>query len=127
MNGLRSSRELGRNKMTDSSMTNNLIIDKFHKKHHMGAVFRPKDLRRDYKKVIENAIKDFSPDTKDNVIKLLDSWEGIRSEEKLKEILGQDKATEDLLKNIKAKEEVNLTNEERKRLSNMFKESLTFD
>ena len=93
----------------------------------MGAVFRPKDLRRDYKKVIENAIKDFSPDTKDNVIKLLDSWEGIRSEEKLKEILGQDKATEDLLKNIKAKEEVNLTNEERKRLSNMFKESLTFD
>jgi hypothetical protein len=108
-------------------MANNLIIDKFHKKHHMGAVFRPKDLRRDYKKVIENAIKDFSPDTKDNVIKLLDSWEGIRSEEKLKEILGQDKAAEDLLKNIKAKEEVNLTNEERKRLSNMFKESLTFD
>jgi hypothetical protein len=126
MNGLRSSRELGRNKMTDSSMTNNLIIDKFHKKHHMRDVFRPKDLRRDYKKVIENAIKDFSPDTKDNVIKLLDSWEGIRSEEKLQEILGQDKAAEDLLKNIKAKE-VNLTNEERKRLSNMFKESLTFD
>ena len=92
----------------------------------MGAVFRPKDLRRDYRKVIENAIKDFSPDTKDNVIKLLDSWEGIRSEEKLKEILGQDKDAEDLLKDIKAKE-VNLTNDERKRLSNMFKESLTFD
>lgn len=92
----------------------------------MGAVFRPKDLRRDYRKVIENAIKDFSPDTKDNVIKLLDSWEGIRSEEKLKEILGQDKDAEELLKNIKAKE-VNLTNDERKRLSNMFKESLTFD
>jgi hypothetical protein len=92
----------------------------------MGAVFRPKDLRRDYRKVIENAIKDFSPDTKDNVIKLLDSWEGIRSEEKLKEILGQDKYAEELLKNIKAKE-VNLTTDERKRLSNMFKESLTFD
>jgi hypothetical protein len=45
----------------------------------------------------------------------------------LKEILGQDKA-EELLKNIKAKEgEVNLTNDERKKLSNMFKESLTFD
>lgn len=92
----------------------------------MGTVFRPKDLRRDYRKVIENAIKDFSPDTKDNVIKLLDSWEGIRSEEKLKEILGQDKYAEELLKNIKAKE-VNLTTDERKRLSNMFKESLTFD
>ena len=97
----------------------------------MGAVFRAKDLQRDNKKILENAIKDLSPDTKDNnnIIKLLDSWdkEGIRSEEKLKEILGQDKAAEDLLKNIKAKEEVNLTNEERKRLSNMFKESLTFD
>ena len=96
----------------------------------MGAVFRAKDLRRDYKKILENAIKDLSPDTKDNnnIVKLLDSWEGIRSEEKLKEILGQDKA-EALLKNIKAKkeEDVNLTNDERKKLSNMFKESLTFD
>lgn len=96
----------------------------------MGAVFRAKDLGRDYKKIIENAVKDLSPDTKDtnNIIKLLNSWEGIRSEEKLKEILGQDKA-EDLLKNIKAKEEkeVNLTNDERIKLSNMFKESLTFD
>jgi hypothetical protein len=95
----------------------------------MGAVFRAKDLGRDYKKIIENAVKDLSPDTKDNnkIIKLLDSWEGIRSEEKLKEFLGQDKA-KDLLKNIKAKEgEVNLTNDERKKLSNMFKESLTFD
>jgi hypothetical protein len=97
----------------------------------MGAVFRAKDLQRDNKKILENAIKDLSPDTKDNnnIIKLLDSWdkEGIRSEEKLKEILGQDKV-ESLLKNIKAKEDdVNLTNDERKKLSNMFKESLTFD
>jgi DNA-binding ferritin-like protein (Dps family) len=97
----------------------------------MGAVFRPKDLQRDYKKIIENAIKDLSPDAaKDNninVIKLLDFWkEGIISEEKLKEVLGHDKA-EELLKNIKAKKEANLTNEERKTLNNMFRESLTFD
>jgi hypothetical protein len=33
----------------------------------MGAVFRPKDFRRDYnKEILENAIKDLSPDTKDN-------------------------------------------------------------
>ena len=94
----------------------------------MGAVFRPKDFRREYnKKILENAINDLSPDTKDNVIKILDSWEGIRSEEKLKEILGQNKAPEELLKNIKANVEVNLTNDELKRLGNMFKESLTFD
>jgi hypothetical protein len=42
----------------------------------MGAVFRPKDLDRGQRKVIDNAIKDFTPDTKDNVNKLLDSWEG---------------------------------------------------
>jgi hypothetical protein len=44
-----------------------------------------------------------SIDTKGNVNKLLDSWEGPKSEEKLKEILGQDKA-EKLLKDIKSEE-----------------------
>jgi hypothetical protein len=93
----------------------------------VGAVFRPKDLGRGYRKVIENAVKDLRPDTKDNVIKLLDSWEGKRSEEKLKEILGKDKSQE-LLKNIEGKgEEVDLTKEEQKRLKNMFRESITFD
>jgi hypothetical protein len=37
----------------------------------MGAVFRPKDIIRDHRRVINNAIKDFAPDTKDNVDKLL--------------------------------------------------------
>ncbi len=69
----------------------------------MVAVFRPKDLDRGHRKVIDNAIKDFTPDTKDNVNKLLDSWEGPKSGEKLKEILGQDKA-EKLLRDIKSKE-----------------------
>ena len=68
----------------------------------MGAVFRPKDLARGNIKVIDNAIKDLTPDTKDNVIKLLDSWKGEESEEKLKEILGQDKAKQ-LLSNIESK------------------------
>jgi hypothetical protein len=69
----------------------------------MGAVFRPKDLDRGQRKVIDNAIKDFTPDTKDNVNKLLDSWEGKKSEEeKLKGIVGEDKA-EELLKNMESK------------------------
>ena len=71
-------------------------------RHYMGAVFRPTDLARGNRKVIDNAIKDFTPDTKDNVIKLLDSWKGEESEEKLKEILGQDKAKQ-LLSNIESK------------------------
>ena len=72
----------------------------------MGAVFRTKDLYRSQRKVIDNALKDLSPDTKDNVIKLLDSWEGKNSEEKLKDILGKDKA-EELLKNNRNKKKNN--------------------
>ena len=41
----------------------------------MGAVFRPKDLPSVRKKIIENAVRDFSPDVKDDVVKMLDSWE----------------------------------------------------
>lgn len=90
----------------------------------MGAVFRPKDFHRDNRKVVENAVKDFSPDTKDNVIKLLNSWDGKRSASKLRQILGQNKS-EELLINIA--EDVNLSEDERTRLRSMFRESLTFD
>jgi hypothetical protein len=65
----------------------------------MGAVFRPKDLGKANRRVIENALKDLSPDTKDSVIKLLNSWEGKTSGNKLKQILGQNEA-EELLRNI---------------------------
>ena len=37
---------------------------------------------------VQESIKDFSPDTKDSVLKIMDSWEGTKSEEKLKELLG---------------------------------------
>ena len=69
----------------------------------MGAVFRPKDLGKGYRKVIENAIKDLLPDTKDTVIRLLLS-EGIDSEEKLKGVLGQNRF-EDLLKILREQED----------------------
>jgi hypothetical protein len=92
----------------------------------MGAVFRPKDLGRDYSKIIENAISDLSPDTKDNVIKLFNGWEGTNSKEKLSEMVGPDKA-KDLLKKIEAYVEVDLTDEERNALKEIFKDSLTFD
>ena len=68
----------------------------------MGAVFRPKDLARGNRKVIDNAIKDFTPDTKDNVTNLLDSSKGKESEEKLEEIPAQDKAKQ-LLSDIESK------------------------
>jgi hypothetical protein len=91
----------------------------------MGAVFRPKDFGgRDNWKVAENAVKDFSPDTKDSVIRLLNSWEGKKSANELRKILGQNRS-EELLKNISGN--ADLSKDEQIRLRNMFRESLTFD
>lgn len=91
----------------------------------MGAVSRPKDFgSRSNRKVIESAIKDFSPDIKDNVIKLLNSWDGRRSASKLREIIGQNKS-EEILRNIS--DNINLSDDERTRLRSMFRESFTFD
>jgi hypothetical protein len=91
----------------------------------MGAVFRPKDFgARDNRNVVENAVKDFSPDTKDSVIKLLNSWEGKKSASELRKILGQNKS-EELLRNITG--DANLSKDEQIRLRNMFRESPTFD
>ncbi len=92
----------------------------------MGAVFRPKDIGRGYTKFIESAIKDLSPDTRDNVIKLFNSWEGTRSNEKLNQIMGPDKAKE-LLKKIKANGKADLNDEERNAIKKILKDSLTSD
>ncbi|MFL6320473.1 MAG: hypothetical protein ACJ72U_09380 [Nitrososphaeraceae archaeon] len=44
----------------------------------MGAVFRPKDLPAGWRKRVQESIKDLSLDTKDSVIKIIDSWVMIR-------------------------------------------------
>jgi hypothetical protein len=90
----------------------------------MGAVFRSKDLPSGRKKIIENAVKDFSPDVKNDVIKLLESWEKTRAsglEDKLVEILGQS-----LFSSIKPRKK-EFSNDELEKLQDIFKESLTFD
>jgi hypothetical protein len=94
----------------------------------MGAVFRPKDLPSGRKKIIENAVKDFSPDVRNDVLKLLETWERTRSrgsEDKLIEILGQNK-DHLLFSSIKPLKN-ELSNGELEKLQDMFKESLTFD
>jgi hypothetical protein len=92
----------------------------------VGAVFRPKDIDKTYRKSLENAIKDLAPDTKDSVAKLLNSWQGSNSKEELSKILGPEK-TEELLKNINLDEKIDLTDDERKRLRDILRDSLTFD
>ncbi|HET8857281.1 MAG TPA: hypothetical protein VFM28_07115 [Nitrososphaeraceae archaeon] len=90
----------------------------------MGSVFRPKDFRSGYKKVIDNSLKDLHPDTKDDVYKLLNEWEGQTSKEKLMKIIGPERM-EKLLNEIKNRD--NLTENEKEDLKNIFKDSLTFD
>ena len=94
----------------------------------MGAVLRPKDLPTGWRKMARESIKDLSPDTKDSVMKVMDSWEGTKSEEKLKELLGHDKA-ENLMKKITrtTKSKNTLTSEQQNQVKDMFRESLTFD
>ena len=92
----------------------------------VGAVFRSKDIDKTYRNAIENAIKDLAPDTKDSVVKLLNSWQGPNSREELSEILGSDN-TEKLLKNINLDEKIDLTEDERKKLRDILRDSLTFD
>jgi hypothetical protein len=65
----------------------------------MGAIFRLKDLPTGWRKLARESIKDFSPDTKDSILKIMDSWEGAKSEEELMELLGHDKA-ESFMKKI---------------------------
>jgi hypothetical protein len=94
----------------------------------MGAVFRPKDLPAGWRKMARESLKDLSPDTKDSVLNIIDSWEGRKSEEKLNEILGQDKA-ESLMKKITrtTKSKSTLTSDQQNQVKDMFRESLTFD
>ncbi|MFL6418125.1 MAG: hypothetical protein ACJ71P_01735, partial [Nitrososphaeraceae archaeon] len=67
-------------------------------------------------------------DTKDSVLKIIDSWEGTKSEGKLKEILGHDKA-ESLMKKITrtTKSKSTLTYDRQNQVRDMFRDSLTFD
>ena len=92
----------------------------------MELFFSPKDLRKDYNKIIEDSIKDFSPDTKDSIIKLFNSWETTSSIQKLKEILGPANS-ERLLKEIRENKATDLTVDDQKALKKFLKDSLTFD
>lgn len=90
----------------------------------MGSVFTPKDFGSSYKKIIDNSLKDLSPDTKDDVYKLLNEWEGQTSKEKLMKIIGPERM-EKLLNEIENRN--NLNENEKEDLKNIFKDSLTFD
>ncbi len=65
----------------------------------MGEVFRPKDLLKGRRKLIEEALQDLSPEIRDSVINILDSWKGEESRDLLIEILGKKKVA-DILESL---------------------------
>lgn len=91
----------------------------------MGYEFRTNDITNTYRKIIEESMKDLSPDMKEEILKLLDSWEGKNSAIKLEAILGKEKITS-LINKIRTNPE-SLNEEDEKNLKDLFKESITFD
>jgi hypothetical protein len=91
----------------------------------MGYEFRTKDITNPYRKIIEDSMKDLSPDMKDEILKLLYSWEGQSSAIKLEAILGKERLTS-LINKIRTNAE-SLNEEDQKNLKDLFKESVTFD
>ena len=87
--------------------------------------FRTNDITNTYRKIIEECMKDLSPDMKEEILKLLDSWEGKNSAIKLEAILGKEKI-KSLINKIRANAE-SLNEEDEKNLKDLFKESITFD
>ena len=91
----------------------------------MGAVFRAKDFGSNYKKIIDNSMKDLQPDAKNDVYKLFNTWEGKSSEEKLIKIIGPERM-EKLLNEVRKNLDT-LNENEKEDLKNIFKDSFTFD
>ncbi|MGA7368081.1 MAG: hypothetical protein WBX01_03060 [Nitrososphaeraceae archaeon] len=91
----------------------------------MGAVSDPEDLANNRRKIIQNALKDLSPETKKRVVKIFETWKGRASERELEEILGGQKAKKfrELVDN--STDEV--SSNEIDNLRKLFRESVTFD
>ena len=66
----------------------------------MGKVFRPEDVAKGRKRVIEEAVRDLSPGVREATARILDSWAGKESEEKLVRLLGEKEAKR-LIKRIR--------------------------
>ena len=66
----------------------------------MGKVFRPEDITRGRKRIVEEAARDLSPGIKEATVRILESWVGKESEERLVRLLGEEEAKR-LIKRMK--------------------------
>ncbi len=58
----------------------------------MGEVFRPEDVAKGRKRLFREAVRDLSPDLRDAIWQIIESWEGMESQKKLVRLLGEEKA-----------------------------------
>ena len=58
----------------------------------MGEVFRPEDVAKGRRKLFREAVRDLSPDLRDAIWQIIESWEGMESQKKLVRLLGEEKA-----------------------------------
>lgn len=92
----------------------------------MGAIFDAEDVAKNNRKIFKNAVKDLRPETKERIVKILNSWNGRASEKELEGILGNQRANE-LRELVDISTTGELTSNEVDNLHRLFKESVTFD
>lgn len=66
----------------------------------MGKVLRPEDLAKGRKRAFEEAARDLSPGVREATVRILESWSGRESEERLIGLLGEEEAKR-FLKSLK--------------------------
>jgi len=66
----------------------------------MGIVYKPEDILRGRKGIIERGLQDVSPGMRDTVLKILEAWEGKPSEDKLAKLIGEEQ-TKRLIESLK--------------------------
>ena len=66
----------------------------------MGKVFRPEDMVKGRRRVVEEAVRDLSPGIREAIVRILESWVDNESEERLVKLLGEEEAKR-LIKRIK--------------------------
>jgi hypothetical protein len=66
----------------------------------MGIVGRPDDLVRGRRRLIEKGLQDLRPEIRDSVLEILQGWEGKSSEDRLTNLIGEEK-TRHLIKSLR--------------------------
>ena len=91
----------------------------------MGAVSDPEDLAKNRRKVVQNALKDLHPETKERIVKIFETWKGRTSEKELEDILGGKRAQK--FRKLVDNSTDELSSNEVDDLRRLFRESVTFD